>query len=91
MAAKGYDPRAMPWIRTVPVGTAQGPLARLYQAAIQRAGRVFKIVELMSAEPAVLESSLGLYRAVMHSGSELSRAERELLAVTVSVANRCHY
>jgi alkylhydroperoxidase family enzyme len=45
----------------------------------------------MSAEPAVLESSLGLYRAVMHSGSELSRAERELLAVTVSVANRCHY
>lgn len=81
----------MPWIRTVPVGAAEGPLQRLYQAAIQRAGRVFKIVELMSPEPAVLESSLGLYRSLMHAPGALSRAERELLAVVVSVANRCHY
>ncbi len=34
---------------------------------------------------------MGLYRAVMFGPSELSRTERELLAVVVSNANDCHY
>jgi alkylhydroperoxidase family enzyme len=32
-----------------------------------------------------------LYKAIMFGPSELARAERELLAVVVSAANRCHY
>jgi hypothetical protein len=32
-----------------------------------------------------------LYRAIMFGPSELSRTERELLAVVVSCANDCHY
>jgi len=34
---------------------------------------------------------MGLYREVMFGGAELSRADRELLAVVVSRANDCHY
>ena len=34
---------------------------------------------------------LGLYREVMFGRSELSRADREFLAVVVSRANDCHY
>jgi alkylhydroperoxidase family enzyme len=45
----------------------------------------------MSLNPETLHASMDLYRAVMLGPSELSRAERELLAVVVSRANDCHY
>ena len=34
---------------------------------------------------------MGLYREIMFGRSELSRADREFLAVVVSRANDCHY
>jgi alkylhydroperoxidase family enzyme len=52
---------------------------------------VFNIVKAMSLNPRVLRAAMGLYREVMFGPSELSRAERELLAVVVSRANDCHY
>ena len=45
----------------------------------------------MSLNPTVLHRSMALYAAIMFGPSELSRAERELLAVVVSNANDCHY
>ncbi len=38
-----------------------------------------------------LRTHVALYRAVMFGRSELSRAEREAMAVCVSAANDCHY
>jgi alkylhydroperoxidase family enzyme len=70
---------------------ATGALAREYDAAIARAGKVFNIVKSMSLRPDVLRASMRLYREIMFAPSELSRVERELLAVVVSVANDCHY
>ncbi len=81
----------MAWIRTITPEDAQGPLKRLYDAAIQRAGKVWNIVRLMSLRPAVLDASMGLYREVMYGPSGLTRAEREFLATVVSKANHCHY
>lgn len=80
-----------PWIRTVAPEQATGRLAKLYEAAIARAGRVFGIVRLMSLDPAVMESSMGLYGAVMFGQGPLTRAQRELIAVVVSSENECHY
>ncbi len=62
-----------------------------YAAAIERAGKVFNIVKAMCLNPLVLSRSMGLYKAIMFGPSELSRAERELLATVVSTANDCHY
>jgi alkylhydroperoxidase family enzyme len=45
----------------------------------------------MSLRPAILHSSIELYKEVMLEPAGLSRAERELLAVVVSRANECHY
>ena len=70
---------------------ATGELAGEYDAAIARAGKVFNIVKSMSLRPGVLKASMRLYREIMFGPSELSRVERELLAVVVSVANDCHY
>jgi alkylhydroperoxidase family enzyme len=81
----------MPHIRQIEVGEATGRLAEEYDAAIGRAGKVFNIVKSMCLNPAVLNRSMALYQAIMFGPSELSRAERELLAVVVSTANDCHY
>jgi uncharacterized peroxidase-related enzyme len=81
----------VPHLRLVDVGEATGALRREYDAAIERAGKVFNIVKAMSLRPAVLHRSMELYKAIMFGPSELTRVERELLAVVVSAANSCHY
>lgn len=81
----------MPHIRQIEVDEASGLLAKEYDAAIARAGKVFNIVKAMCLNPVVLNRSMGLYKAVMFGPSELSRVERELLATVVSTANECHY
>lgn len=82
---------AMAWIRLIEENEATGELKEEYEAAIKRAGKVFNILKAMSLRPRVLRSSMNLYREIMFGSSELSRAERELLAVVVSAANECHY
>lgn len=81
----------MPHIRLIAEHEATGALAEEYRAAIGRAGKVFNIVKAMCHNPGVLNRAMELYKAVMFGPSELSRAERELLAVVVSAANECHY
>ncbi len=81
----------MSWIRTIAPEQATGALGRAYEAAVERAGRVYQIVRAMSLQPRTLESSMALYKQLMHGPSALSKRQRELLAVVVSAANECHY
>jgi alkylhydroperoxidase family enzyme len=81
----------MAWLKTIAEGEATGPLARIYAEAVKRAGRVFGILRAMSLSPHALDASMGLYKAVMFGRSELTRAQREMLAVVTSRANDCHY
>jgi alkylhydroperoxidase family enzyme len=90
-ARAASDYAFVPHIRLIDVGEATGALAAEYAAAMGRAGKVFNIVKSMSLNPSVLNRSMALYAAIMFGPSELSRAERELLAVVVSNANDCHY
>jgi alkylhydroperoxidase family enzyme len=82
---------SVPHISLIEPGDATGALAKEYDAAIGRAGKVFNIVKAMSPNPTVLKRSMELYKCVMMGPSELSRVERELLAVVVSRENDCHY
>lgn len=81
----------MAWIRTIAVKEARGALAKSYQAAIARAGRVFGIVRSMSLAPPVLDAAMDLYVGVMFGEGGLLRYQREMLAIVVSRANNCHY
>ena len=81
----------MAWIEQVDEDRAEGLLARIYEAARARAGRVANIVKLQSTNPFALQSCMSLYMTVMMRDSPLSRAQREMLAVVVSRANDCHY
>ncbi|MFQ5506197.1 MAG: hypothetical protein ACE5F1_15615 [Planctomycetota bacterium] len=82
----------MAWIRTIGPDEAEGRLRRTYDAAIARAGRVYGILRLMSLDPAILDAAMGLYMATTTSPkAALPRWFRELIAVTVSRINQCHY
>jgi len=82
----------MAWIKTVRPGEAKGLLAKLYDAAVERAGKVFQIIEVQSLRPQVLQASTRLYIEIVHSPrSSLSRAQREMIATTVSRINECFY
>jgi alkylhydroperoxidase family enzyme len=85
------DNGAVAHIRLIDVEEATGELRAEYDAAVGRAGKVFNIVKAMSLRPRVLRAAMELYKEVMYGRSELSRADRELLAVVVSCENSCHY
>ena len=82
----------MAWIRTVNHSEATGLLKTIYDAAVRRAGKIYNIISLQSLRPRVLRASTQLYTELMHSSqSGLSRAQREMIATTVSRVNGCHY
>lgn len=81
----------MPWIRVIGLDEATGLLKQQYEAALQRAGRIWNIVSIMSQNPPALKASMAFYGALMHGPSPLSRSQRELIAVVVSRANGCVY
>lgn len=82
----------MPYIRVIPAIEATGLLKRLYEGAQRRAGRVWNIVSIMSLQPRTMQAVIdGMYASIMYGESGLSRAQREMIAVVVSVANHCHY
>ena len=81
----------MPRISTIPPEEASGLLKQQYDAAVKRAGRIWNVVRLMSRNPRILQHSMDLYGTLMHGSSVLPRLQREMLAVVVSVRNRCLY
>jgi uncharacterized peroxidase-related enzyme len=81
----------VPHIRLIDEGEAEGALKEEYEAAVERAGKVFNILKAMSLRPGVLRASMALYREIMFGESGLSRKERELLATVASAAQNCDY
>ena len=81
----------MAWIKLVSESDAHGLLARVYDGARKRSGRVAQILKVQSIHPPALKAMMDLYSAAMLSDSPLTRAQREMLAVVVSRTNDCHY
>jgi len=80
-----------PYIKLIDEDEADGLLEEEYEAAVERAGKVFNILKAMSLRPGVLRASIALYREIMFGESGLSRQERELLATVTSAEQSCHY
>ena len=81
----------MAFIGVIKPDAAEGVLAEVYAQAERRAGRVYEILKVMSRSPRALKVSMEMYGAVMFGKSDLSRGQREMLAVVVSATNHCHY
>lgn len=81
-----------PWIETVPDGEWTGELARLHEAVVDREyGRVDHIMAIHSLNPRGLAAHNALYGSAMAGTATLRKVERELIALVVSLENRCHY
>jgi uncharacterized peroxidase-related enzyme len=81
----------MAWVRTVDPNEAEGYVKTLYENVQKARGFVPNIVRSTTIRPDFTRAWMGLFTTVMFGPSELSRAQREMLATVVSVANRCHY
>ena len=92
-----FQPRAkaledqMSWIKVIPPAEASGELAEQYSTMQDADGNVANILTVHSLNPGALRGHYDLYKTVMFGPSELSRAQREMIAVVVSSTNRCHY
>lgn len=78
-------------IRIIPQSEADEPLAAAYAEVAGARGRVANILGIHSVHPEVMVAHLRLYAELMFGTSELTRLEREMLAVAVSTANHCRY
>lgn len=81
----------MAWIRMVPEHEATGKLKRLYEKYTEPWGGVDNVLKIHSLNPRSMEAHYDLYHTLMRGRSDLSRAQREMIAIVASAANRCHY
>lgn len=81
----------MAWIKMIPENEAVGRLKAAYEKLKEPWGGVDNILKIHSLNLRSLWAHFELYKTVMVGRSGLSRAQREMIAVVVSAANRCHY
>ena len=81
----------MAWIKVIAEEEAEGDLAEQYSQLIEPWGGVDNILKIHSLNPESLRAHLLLYKTLMYGKSPLKRPQREMIAVVVSAANRCHY
>lgn len=80
------------WIRTIDEDDADEALARIYATLLDPvSAKVDHILKIHGLHPAGLRAHLQLYRTVMTGTPGLPKADRELIAWSVSRFNECHY
>jgi alkylhydroperoxidase family enzyme len=81
----------MAWIEVVPEDEAKGRLKDLYDKYKEPWGGVDHIVSIHSLNVKSMKTHYDLYAHLMRGRSNLSRVQREMIAVVSSAVNRCHY
>ena len=81
----------MAWIKVVGLSEATGVLRDLYDKYFVSSGVQDNITMVSSLNPKALRLNHELYSHLMRGPSDLSRAQREMIALLVSVINVCHY
>ena len=81
----------MPWIHIIDEEDADAKLQAAYDRIKGSRGKVANILKIHSLKPETMLAHAELYLTLLFRGSGLSREEREIIAVAVSVANRCEY
>lgn len=81
----------MAWIDVVNESEADERLRAVYEQIAKSRGKVANILKIQSLRPEAMEGHINLYRSIMFAPSNISRAEREMIAVAVSSANHCTY
>lgn len=81
----------MAWIKVISEEKAGDKLKRAYSTMLEPWGGVDNILKIHSLNVPSLETHYQFYKTLMRGRSDLSRAQREMIAVVVSAINQCHY
>jgi alkylhydroperoxidase family enzyme len=79
------------WIKTISEDEASGLVAKIYRGTSRSWGGVDNIIKAHSLNTAALRALMTFYNGLMHGDCDLTLAQREMIAVTVSVINQCEY
>ena len=81
----------MAYIPYISEHDASPELKALYDRYREPAGHVDNILRIHGLNPPSLQAHADLYLTLMRGRSDLTRAQREMIAVVVSAINECHY
>lgn len=81
----------MAWIKIIQEEEAEGRLKELYEKYAEPSGAVDNILKIHSLNVKSLKAHFDLYAHLMRGPSDLSRVQREMIAIVASAANQCHY
>jgi uncharacterized peroxidase-related enzyme len=81
----------MPFIKVIEHTEAEGELKLIYDDLVSKRGKLAEVHKIQSLNPESIVKHMDLYMTIMFGKSPLSRAQREMIAVVVSVANSCGY
>ena len=79
------------WIKHLPEEEATGYVASVYRSVDRRGGEIDGIIKAHTLNPNALRALMTFYNGVMHGDCAISLKRREMIAVTVSAINECHY
>jgi len=85
-----YNP-SMAYIRYIEYDGASEEVRALYDKFRDADGRVDNILRIHGPNPKSWTDHYELYANLMRGRSDLSRVQREMIAVVVSSINECHY
>ena len=78
-------------IKVIEHEEATGRLKEIYDELVKSRGKLADVHKIQSLRPESIVKHMDLYMELMFTKSELSRAEREMIAVVVSATNKCEY
>lgn len=81
----------MPRIKIIQLEEAALPLKELYDKFVHKRGCLSEVLKIQSLHPESIRSQAAFYMDIMFSKTALLRAEKEMIAVVVSVTNGCLY
>lgn len=78
-------------IKVIEHEEASGRLKEIYDNLVSSRGKLADVHKIQSLRPESIVKHMELYMELMFTKSELSRADREMIAVVVSATNNCEY
>ena len=81
----------MAYIPYVSQEDASPELRELYERYRDPDGAIDNILRIHGLNPASLTGHVNFYQTLMRGRSDLTRTQREMIAMVVSAINECHY
>ncbi|MEO1611921.1 MAG: peroxidase-related enzyme [Pseudomonadota bacterium] len=85
------DTKGMTALELPPVDPLPEDIKRYYEVCEEKLGMIPNVLAVYAFEPERLRGFSAMYNALMLGESELTKAEREMIAVLVSSLNHCYY